>query len=438
MRKYIFLILSLICSGCAGNLNQQNERVPQPEPQINANNNETAEHSGENIYHSENAKPAMENEGKAVNNINDASQDDASNAAEIPEPEPLEPVQVDPEEVKKLHVSADWFVPSASRRWYKQISKYANRTYLSEFFDLIGYKLPEHTYALIAPLKTRHGKVSMQYYSYLDTAFEYSMTEDGEENYWPASTVKLTAAVMALLKLSEFGANSQAIVSYTNPEGEYNDTVEKLCQDAIIPSSNEAYNRLMEIAGFDEINNHYLREVFHFPKMVLQRRYARHNPNESLRDSPEIAYRDDKTNGIIPARHSSGTIRPECPRESNCSTLAELAEVMFRVVLHDELSKERRLSLKQGDIRMLQDALKKAPSCIGDGVAAAMGPEAIIYNKGGKVFADDRLEIAVVSSPDKTERYLVALSMPYYDGVEKETNLLAQHLIQAMQNRSSK
>ena len=51
--------------------------------------------------------------------------------------------------------------------------------------------------------------------------------------------------------------------------------------------------------------------------------------------------------------------------------------------------------------------------------------DAVIFNKGGKVFTDDRLEIAVVSSPDKSERYLIALSTPYYEGVEVETNRLA-------------
>ena len=331
---------------------------------------------------------------------------------------------------------AEWFIPEISRKWYKQTTKKANRTYLKDYFNHIGYEVPKDTYALIAPLAIRDGKLMMQYYSYRNTAFVYSMTPNGVERFWPASTVKLAAAVMALLKMNEHGTNGRAVIKMTDIEGDYEDTVDKLCREAIIPSNNTAYNRLMEIAGFDEINDHYLRSVFHFPKMVLQRRYARHNPNETLRDSPEIAFKDNKTTGVIPARRSSGTIRPECPRESNCTTLAELAEVMFRVVLHDELSKERRLSLKQGDISMLHDALKKAPSCIGDGVAAAMGPEAIVYNKGGKVFADDRLEIAVVSSPDKTERYLIALSMPYYNGVEKETNLLAQYLIQAMQNRA--
>ncbi|MBQ9242025.1 MAG: serine hydrolase [Proteobacteria bacterium] len=347
----------------------------------------------------------------------------------------LQPAQADPEAIKALHTEADWFVPEASRKWYKQTSRHANRKYLSEYFKLIGYEVPKHTYALIAPLQTRGDKLSMQYYSYLSTAFEYSMTKDGEEKYWPASTVKLAAAVMALLKLREYKAGSKSVVSFTDLEGHYEDTVEKLCRDAIIPSNNTAYNRLMEIAGFDEINDHYLREVFHFPKMVLQRRYVRHRPEDSLRDSPEIQFSDGNVNGTIPERHSSGKMRPECPRESNCTTLAELGEVMFRVVLHEELPKKRQLALPSAEINMLREALVKAPSCIGDGITAAMGPGITIYNKGGKVIGDDRLEVAVVSTPDKRERYLVALSMPYYEGVEKETNRLAMHLISAMRAR---
>ena len=349
--------------------------------------------------------------------------------------EPLTPAVVSPEAVHALHTAADWFVPEASKKWYKQTTRHANRKFLAEYFDLIGYQAPKNTYALIAPLSVRGGKLSMQYYSYRGTAFEFSMTKDGEEKYWPASTVKLAAAVMALLKLSEYGTGSQATVSFTDLEGHYENTVEKLCREAIIPSNNTAYNRLMEIAGFDEINDHYLRDVFHFPKMVLQRRYVRHHPEDSLRDSPEIQFTDGTKSGTIPERHSSGKMRPECPRESNCTTLAELAEVIFRVVLHEELPKSRQLALAQPEIDMLRDALHKAPSCIGDGVTAAMGPNMIVYNKGGKVIGDDRLEVAVVSTPNKKERYLVALSMPYYEGVEKETNRLAMHLIDAMRHR---
>ena len=97
----------------------------------------------------------------------------------------------------------------------------------------------------------------------------------------------------------------------------------------------------------------------------------------------------------------------------------------------------RKLALSAAEMNRVRDALKKAPSCIGDGVAAIMGKSAIVYNKGGKVTADDRLEIAVVSSADKKERYLIALSTPYYVGVEQETNRLAMYMIEAMRERPS-
>lgn len=347
----------------------------------------------------------------------------------------LEPAKPDIEKVRQLNTASEWFVPSSSRKWYKQAQKKANTDYLAEYFKLIGYTLPKHSYALIAPIQIKDKKITMQYYSYHQTAFEYSMTADGEENYWPASTVKLAACVMALLKIHEYHISSQAVIDYTNLEGKYNDTVEKLCREAIIPSNNASYNRLMEIAGFDEINDHYLPEVFHFPKMILQRRYVRHHPEDSLRYTPEIQFTEGEVSGSIPERRSSGKMREQCPREANCTTLAELAEVMFRTVLHEELPENRRLKLPNVEIERVRDALKKAPSCIGNGVAAIMGKKAIIYNKGGKVIGDDRLEVAVVTTPDKKERYLIALSMPYYEGVERETNRLAMYMIEAMREK---
>ncbi len=403
-------------------------------PEISEDSNPSAnplepEQTDSGTGQTNNAVSAVEKEAESGSSKTSGGE---SNAA------PLVRANPSADAIKKLHTNAEWFEPASSDKWYKQAEQKANKTYLAEYLKLIGYKLPNHAYALIAPIQVQNNKLMMQYYSYNNTAFEYSMTPDGEENYWPASTVKLAACVMALLKMHEYGASSQAVVNYTNVEGTYNNTVEKLCREAIIPSNNASYNRLMEIAGFDEINDHYLPKVFHFPKMILQRRYVRRHPDDSLRISPEIKYTEGSVTGTIPERHSSGKMREQCPRESNCTTLAELAEVMFRTVLHEELPKERRLDLPVAEIDRVRDALKKAPSCIGDGVSVAMGKSAIVYNKGGKVTADDRLEVAVVSSPDKKERYLIALSMPYYVGVERETNRLAMYLIEAMQERNAR
>lgn len=462
MRVYSIFFIAFLCFGCAGNSHLSNKSSPQLSPdEVNfvANDFESElTHVDDSVFNSESesthsnefTSSEMLNSVKTQNMTDDSvlslqqsdsgmemdnqSQDDYT----IVDSEQLDPQQdvLSYDNIKSMNPNAEWFIPDISQKWYRQVSKKANRSYLSSYFEAIGYHVPKDTYALIAPLEIRDGQFMMQYYSYKSTAFVYSMTKDGHENFWPASTVKLAAAVMALLKLSEYGTNSQAIVKMTDIEGNYENNVEKLCREAIIPSNNTAYNRLMEIAGFDEINDHYLREVFHFPKMVLQRRYQRANPDDNLRYSPSISFHDNKVSGMIPERKSSGKMRPECPRESNCATLAELAEVMFRVVLHEELNVNRRLKLAVSEINMLRDALKKAPSCIGDGVAQVMGTDAIIYNKGGKVFADDRLEIAVVSSSDKKERYLIALSMPYYDGVETETNRLARLMIEAMRLKS--
>ena len=460
MRLNIFLVLLLLCAGCANSTSKHSESATEaastnvssaaesqesqadqatppdamPKDITQPPDENKSQTTDENASHSSDI-PNDINQAESAEQANTAQAANTDQAETVQEPEPLVQANPDPEEIKKLHTDSDWFEPSSSKKWYKQTIKHANTTYLAEYFKLIQYPLPKHTYALIAPIKKEKNKLFIQYYSYNNSAFEYSMTPDGQENYWPASTVKLAACVMALLKMHEYGASSQAVVSYTNLEGNYNDTVEKLCRDAIIPSNNASYNRLMEIAGFDEINDHYLPEVFHFPKMILQRRYVRHHPDDSLRVSPEITFTEGEKTGTIPERRSSGKMREECPRESNCTTLAELGEVVFRTVLHEELPVNRRLSLPNDEINRVREALRKAPSCIGEGVATIMRKSAIVYNKGGKVIGDDRLEIAVVSSPDKKERYLIALSMPYYEGVERETNRLAMYLIEAMLER---
>ena len=325
-----------------------------------------------------------------------------------------------------------YICPNDNENWFNRIFALADRTSLSAIFEKQHYVPPKNSYALIAPIRIQNGIPCLEYYSYRDTAFEFSMTGDGEENFWPASTVKLMAAVLALVRLRDYHLSSQASLQFNDIEGHFEGTVKMLCREAIIPSNNTAYNRLMEIAGFDQTNDDYLPKRFHFPTMTLQRRYARHHPEDNIRLSPAMLYRENDLEGLIPLRTSAGRKRHFCPREGNCMTLAELAEVMMRVVLHRELPQTYRFPILDSDADMLIQALKEAPSCIDLGVRGTLGHDAIIYNKGGKVIGDDRLEVAVVSSPDGSERYLIALSVPYYEGVEQETNELARQLILAM------
>ena len=326
----------------------------------------------------------------------------------------------------------DWFVPVQNEHWFHQIFLKADRNWLISYFHQNGWSVPDNTFALIAPVRIQDNQVQMRYFSYGDTAFEFSMTSNGEERYWPASTVKLTAAVLALIKLNEYGLSSNVSLQFNDVQGHFEGTVRDLCRAAIIPSDNTAYNRLMEIAGFDEINDNYLPDLFHYPTMILQRRYVRQKPGDNIRISPSMMFEEGSKKGTLPYRESSGRTRFMCPRESNCTTLAELGETVFRVVFHELFRDGYRFPIRNEDAEMLIQALKEAPSCIGNGVSEVMGNDAIVYNKGGKVIGDDRLEVGIVSSADGREMYLIALSMPYYEGVESETNLLAKRLIQAM------
>lgn len=327
---------------------------------------------------------------------------------------------------------ARWFSVPSMDLWFDWIFKKADRGWLISYFAKNGWGVPKDCFALIAPIRIQDGHLQMQYFSYGDTAFEYSMTMSGEERFWPASTVKLIASVMALIKLNAYGLSHKARLLFNDQEGHFEGTAEELCREAIIPSNNTAYNRLMEIAGFDEINDHYLPDVFGYPTMTLQRRYVRHKPEDNIRTSPVIVYEEGDKIGQIESRVSSGRMRSLCPRESNCTTLAELAETVFRVVFHDNLPADYRFPVYNDDVKMLNQVLLEAPSCIGKGVAEVLGNDALVYNKGGKVIGDDRLEVGVVSSADGNEKYLIALSMPYYEGVENETNLLAKRMILAM------
>ncbi|MBQ9394412.1 MAG: serine hydrolase, partial [Proteobacteria bacterium] len=242
-----------------------------------------------------------------------------------------------------------YICPDDHENWFNRLFSQADRTSLNTLFEKQNYTPPQNSYALIAPIRVQNGIPCLEYYSYRDTAFVFSMKMDGEENFWPASTVKLMAAVLALVKLREYNLSSQARLQFNDIEGHFEGTVQMLCREAIIPSNNTAYNRLMEIAGFDQTNDDYLLVWFHFPTMTLQRRYARHHPDDNIRQSPAMLYRENEREGLIPLRTSAGRKRHFCPREGNCMTLAELAEVMMRVVLHRELPDSYRFPILATD-----------------------------------------------------------------------------------------
>ena len=333
----------------------------------------------------------------------------------------LQEAQAMEQHVKKLA----WTALPRLETWYADVQQVTDTTSLEAAFLRQGYDPGPDAYAFIAKIERRsNGEEVYRFYSYRDTAFVFSLTPEGEERFWPASTVKLTAAVMALMRAESIGVEADDPVTFTDLDEERHTTLRTLVEEAIIPSDNQAYNALMLFAGLDRANDTYIRETFHFPTMVLQRRYYRKAPEDNLRVSPEFVFEHGTEMIRVPSERSTHYFA-HVPREANATTLVELAEILRRVMTGTWLT------LSASNLSILRGALLAAPSCIGEGVERAH-PGYKVYNKGGRVIGDDRLEVAYITDASGTPQYLLALSLPYSEQVEVLTQTFAWQLITAV------
>lgn len=318
-----------------------------------------------------------------------------------------------------------WTALSRLETWYEDVQKATDTTALESAFLRRGYDPGPDAYAFIAKIERRaNGEEVYRFYSYRDTAFIFSLTPEGEERFWPASTVKLTASVMALMRAESLGVEADDPVTFTDLGEAHQTTLRALVEAAIIPSDNAAYNALMLFSGLDRANDTYIRETFHFPTMVLQRRYYRKAPEDNLRVSPEFVFEHGSETIRVPSETSRHYFA-HVPREANATTLVELAEILRRVMTG------QWLTLSASNLSLLRSALLAAPSCIGEGVEKAH-PSYKVYNKGGRVIGDDRLEVAYITDEKGTPQYLLALSLPYSEQVEAQTQVFAWQLITAV------
>jgi beta-lactamase class A len=310
--------------------------------------------------------------------------------------------------------------------WHDQSLRLVDKNLLGAAFAAAGYTPPSGTHLLAVEVRAGLGQPAFRYASLGATATAYSAGV-----YWPASTVKLTAAVAALATLESYGLTGAASVSFTDDDGSFAGTVKSLYAKALEVSDNVAYNRLMELAGFDEVNEQLLTPARSLPKSVLQRRYTHPLPTSNLRTSPPVTYSEGSLTGTIPKRVGVSQ-HPECPNEGNCVTLLELLDVLRRVVLHDELPAADRFPLAAADVAGLKASLLVAPTALEPGASQALGHPVQVYNKTGEVYGDDRLDHGLVVDTVSGARYLLAISMPYNTTSAAAVSELARQSLTAL------
>ncbi|MFH1436965.1 MAG: hypothetical protein ABIJ56_14750, partial [Pseudomonadota bacterium] len=245
--------------------------------------------------------------------------------------------------------------------WHEQAPYAINAAYLPAAFAGAGYTPPAGVELVVARVVDGIGQPAYQFYDLSGAAFSF--------DFWPASTVKVLACLGALDFMGAHGLSGDAEITIHYPEsGDYSAAVWEIYDAALRVSSNTAYDRCVEIAGFDRFNGTFLAPERDLPLTVIQRRYGY---SGSLRVSPEMDFVQGDVSATIPQREGTGDFG--CPPEGNCANLFELINSLRRVLLHHEIPGIEQFNLQPQDAARLADAMLGANSYFQNGAEAVLG-----------------------------------------------------------------
>jgi len=321
-----------------------------------------------------------------------APSDDAGADTATPPPGPDSATPVDPP-VAPLRDDA---LPSLLD-WHGQAARSIDDWTLPEAFAAADYPLPPGT-ELMA-VRVVDGPESPGYVLYEAGGGAFS------QDFWPASTIKLLAAVGALERVNEMGFSSGAFVTfdsgYANP---FADIVER----SIRYSNNYDYDRTVRIAGLARLNDVFLTPERGFPDTAIQSSYS----GMGVTSSPGITFAEGALVEHVPGY--TGAPRGRCPGTgTNCTTLFDLFEGARRVLLDDEVPEAERFAIADEDVALLTESLCGAtPSFFAPGVERALGPGAAICHKPGWVPSRDCLDTAMVVDPVTGDRIFILAATP--------------------------
>jgi len=136
-----------------------------------------------------------------------------------------------------------------------------DETRLAELLEERGFTPPDTLKALVGRIHlTSDGATSTTWY-------DYRGTSDDRDDWWPASSIKLYAAIAALERARAMGFTPDVGVTYHYDESAPFDGAEPftarlrdIVRLAMVQSNNHAFNRLVELVGHDRINRQFFTE----------------------------------------------------------------------------------------------------------------------------------------------------------------------------------
>jgi LysM repeat protein len=218
--------------------------------------------------------------------------------------------------------------------------------------------------------------------------FDWDQTADDNTDWNAASTVKLFSAIAAAERVKAKGFDTRAKVTFFD-RARTETTVQKLIEDSLIKSDNIAHNRLAQLAGYDWMNGRTLRRqglsktAIHRPYET--RRWIPMTGARTFKSSPKIVLRRGKRKRTLPERRSKGTYT--CKHSAACTSMADLARGMARLMLDEQLPRSKRFNIHRRDRNLIRKALKakrKRGMDVVNNIAKAFGrDELVMYHKPG-------------------------------------------------------
>lgn len=192
--------------------------------------------------------------------------------------------------------------------------------------------------------------------------YDFDGTSDDVENWNPASSVKIFAAVGALKKVRSLGFSPKARVTFHGTK-DREFVVGDLVRLALQKSDNIAYDRLVQLAGFDYLHQKVFTRANGFRNVGLMRAYepstwTAQGENPDLRHSPAITLREGRRKKEIPAQVGDA---PTSCRSAACASLQDLGECIRRIMLAEQLAPSASFGLPARDLTLLRRSMQEHP-----------------------------------------------------------------------------
>ncbi len=290
-----------------------------------------------------------------------------------------------------------------------------------------GFTPPHRFRALIIEYELKNNRVVSE------RAFDWKGLSIQAGGWNAASSIKFFAAIAALERIEKWGFPAETWVTFHHSKTgkrtnclirRKNCTVRELVDEALIESDNIAYDRLVQLAGYDYLNGNLLHPRRGIKGTGLHGPYARSkwiplSGVRSFRDSPKIKLRHGSKRKTIPAKLYKRGKRGQyhCPWGGTCSTLMDLAEGMKRLLMDGNqipkreqvrLSKENRNIIGRSmGIYNRKDQRRRGMQFVNALRKAFKNPKVRMFHKpgyAGKWFSD----VVYVYLPRSKRRWIVA------------------------------